>query len=575
MIATIRIGTSDASVLVHRILGERFVVLVGSGVSIWKPSGIPAGKRVSKKLARIILNGIDDPDDLLEGLVQSTAFEHLMLKYPRTERFLQETIAATIASARPNPVHFAISQLLGGVFSGVITTNYDTCIEQAAKTRGIHVVVTEADSGKGKRIDFLKIHGCAGTPCTMVVSLTHEASLDPWKRTALSNMLSTGKLLVIGYSGLDFELCPELAELKLDEVVWVDRTDEVSGNADRVLRSAKSSALLVGDLREVLSQLVGRDVMAEEEPFPRNIVDDLARPLSCHEMDMWRIRILNGIGCGLQASKVARRLVENGALSMSDRYAVLMGYAEAAFHQGLYAVAVQRAGEAIDLAAKLQDESGELRSELERLQARRAAGRILRVWTGSVRLRRKCRDIRVATDVQYETRFLEVVVMHNVCDLMERATGIKPRSLLKWHVHRRLTDIAETAVRTGQWVDYQQAEQIAVRFNIPFKSIYSGPTQPLRSRHGFRQIGYVIGAMMSYRDDATTEVPELNEGMRLLRVARAIGCQPEVWTLTDVLRRHHPSAISRFDIQDARRALRECQYTTVVRWVLALSRFVR
>ena len=216
MIPTTRIGSPDASALLPRIRGERFAVLVGSAASIWEPSAILPGQQVSQALAKIILNGIDDPDDLLASLVQSTAFEHLMLRHPRPERWLRETIAATIAPAKPNPVHFAIAELLGGVFSGVITTNYDACIERAARSRGnaIHVVVSKTDYclGESKRIDLLKIHGCAERPSTMVVTLMDEASLAPWKRTALSKMLSSGKLLVIGYSGLDFELCPELAE---------------------------------------------------------------------------------------------------------------------------------------------------------------------------------------------------------------------------------------------------------------------------------------------------------------------------------------------------------------------------
>lgn len=562
------VESPGASVLLQRLRGECFGVLVGSAASIWEPSNIPPGQQVSQALARIILNGIDDPDDLLASLVKSTAFEHLMLGYPRSER-LRETIAATIAPAKPNPVHFAIAELLGGVFSAIITTNYDACIERAAENIGnaIHVVVTESDYGEGKSIDLLKLHGCAGRPSTMVVTLTDEASLEHWKRTALSKTLLTGKLLVIGYSGLDFELCPEFVELRLDEVVWVNLTDEVSGNAERVLRSAKTSTLLVGDLRKVLSQLIGRDMVAEPGPVRRAFVDDLTRLLSSHELDVWRLRILNGIGCGLQASKVARRLVEDAGLPMSDRYAALMGYAQAAFHQGLYAVADQIAAEAVGLAVRLGDRPGELRSVLERLQARRAAGRALGVWGGLIKLRRRFRDTRFATDVEYEIRFLEVVVMLNLSYLME-ATGINTRPRLKGYVLRRLRNITVSAVSAGRWVDYQQAEQIAARFQIPFNSVYKGPTQPLRSMHGFRQIGYVIGAMMAYRDDATTEVPELNEGIRLLRVARAIGCQPEVWKLTDVLLHHYPSAISRFDIEGAWRAWRECQYTMVVRWLL-------
>jgi hypothetical protein len=144
MTGIIHIGSQEASTLLHRIRGERFAVLVGSAASIW--SGIPPGQHVSRAIARIILNGTDDPDRLLASLIHSTPFEHLMLGYPGSGK-LQEIIASTIARAIPNDVHFAIAELLGMVFSGVITTNYDDCIERAAKMHGnaIHTVVTKSD----------------------------------------------------------------------------------------------------------------------------------------------------------------------------------------------------------------------------------------------------------------------------------------------------------------------------------------------------------------------------------------------------------------------------------------------
>ena len=90
----------------------------------------------------------------------------------------------------------------------------------------------------------------------MVYQLSQEGEMARWKEKFLRQLLRGKTLLVIGYSGFDFEICPEIISSRVKNVIWIsrDRPEHMSHNAERVLRETKGT-LLVGDLQDALLAL--------------------------------------------------------------------------------------------------------------------------------------------------------------------------------------------------------------------------------------------------------------------------------------------------------------------------------
>jgi len=141
------------------------VALLGSGISIWKPSGIPSGQTITKALADILAKGTITPPCVIRELIERSAFEHIMERCPRPENIMRESLANGFHPTSPNPIHFAFAKLLNdGVIEHIITTNYDTGIEDACDvSRQLQIVIEEGDA-KGinpSSSTIFKIHGCA------------------------------------------------------------------------------------------------------------------------------------------------------------------------------------------------------------------------------------------------------------------------------------------------------------------------------------------------------------------------------------------------------------------------------
>src|SRR5207244_716893 len=114
------------------------------------------------------------------------------------------------------------------------------------------VTESEAQNIRSLQAAIFKIHGCVehdqhrkpGEDRTMIYTLGREGELPPWKRRILYRLVAGRRLLVCGYSGRDFEICPELARLNAD-IVWnIRKSENLTPNARRVLTAANGTALV-------------------------------------------------------------------------------------------------------------------------------------------------------------------------------------------------------------------------------------------------------------------------------------------------------------------------------------------
>ena len=585
-ISIIKIGSTDE--LRSMRLERNMVALLGSGISIWHPSNLPNGQKIIDDLASVMASG-GAVGEVAQKLVSGSAFEHVMERYPNPE-VLQSIIAQAFYPTIPNAVHKAFARLLNdGLISHIVTTNYDQGLENACSQvcdprRMPTVVVEERDA---KRIRdwhpvIFKIHGCAspGKQRTLVVSLREEGEMPEWKRDCLERLIHGRTLLVCGYSGLDFEICPELVRLSPKKIVWNSLwdpntdSDALKPNAKRVL-AEKDGTVLVGDMREMLGHLDRAPCVAHFSSVSADFVQQLVDELDEWELDKWRVLVLNGVGCAAAAKSVALRLNSQPGLSVEQQLDALLALAEALFHSGLYMQSSKAYLKAASHAVSSPIWEKRVRAEVGAVDALRVAG----YWWAARKRSREISEIlpRLAPAEEYDKTQSEIALKRA---LLRRypfhiARLVRLNFLarkIQERVKRDLAVVARYSSEKGSWFNLQHCRMLAENFRFDFGDIYSGPLVPLTPYEGYRQLGYVLAEMMAYRGllsekTITPPVPRLN----YLELAEKAGVHPEVWKLAlAIKKRFGKKALTNEDKKLAKHAWRTCEYTFSMRLALLL-----
>lgn len=569
------------------------VALLGSAVSIWAPSNLPNGQKITKELATIMAPPGASPESDASKFINRSAFEHIMERYPRPE-VLQGIIARAFYPTAPNPVHSAFAQLINeGIIEHIITTNYDEGLERAcaevcppAKRPQVIVTESEANLALSSKPMIFKIHGCAkpGYEKTLVVTLKEEGEMPAWKRNLLGRLMNGKTLLVCGYSGLDFEVCPELIFLSPRSLTWNSLYDPsekeaLTPNARRVLTALKGT-VLVGDMSKMLTQL-GPNCQAIFSDVTPSFVQNLINELDSWEMDKWRVWVLNGVGCASEAITVASRMCANSAGSDDRRLDSLLALAEAQFHSGLYKQSGATYREAALLARQSLDWEKRLKAELGIVEADRVAGYFFRAVRTIMRL---SRTLPQQTPPDLREKVKSALALKRA--LLRRYPFYLSKLLrIPWltrniqaKVTSELSIVANYSAKHGNWFDLQHCEMLAGKFQIPFSSIYAGTTLPPPSQDGYRHLGYFLAELMAYRNfiasgekAASSLAPDPSkQGLEYLKDAQSLGINPEVWKLARAMKKRlgkqaisHEHEIEQF----AETAWDICEYTLPMRWL--------
>jgi hypothetical protein len=203
------------------------VILAGAGVSIEEPSGIPAAWGLLEALLKWVAPKAEARADLSQRMTPGHQFNPY--HFLRFESFMQAVaeidpnifyyLESTQAFGGPNINH----RLLAGMAidgATVLTTNFDTRIEQAAGDRRLLTFVLSSKRRVPGPMDrLIKIHG--SFPWTRGRNVTPRATLTQIGKLGLGferfpefrdwfRALTTGKhLLVVGYSASDsFDVVP-------------------------------------------------------------------------------------------------------------------------------------------------------------------------------------------------------------------------------------------------------------------------------------------------------------------------------------------------------------------------------
>jgi hypothetical protein len=263
------------------VLGNEFVLFCGAGISIpgasLAPGFLELRDALILALARLLTErsaitkqqeiAISEALKALHGRLDIAFPPELIFSFVR-ESLGNEIITRILSclnEGTPNENHIAVRRLAeqkGSGLSGVITTNFDTYIERAFAGMAFsrHVV---AMSKEGDGFPLLKPHGTLDAPASMLVTFEQVAvRLDDLMRDNLKRLVANRTIVVVGYSGWDYDLFPLLVHAGRHwntRIVWVlwDETSMNSQVGSLQIALGDKCIVLNGEKRDILTELGG------------------------------------------------------------------------------------------------------------------------------------------------------------------------------------------------------------------------------------------------------------------------------------------------------------------------------
>ena len=542
------VGSDEANTLLDALREVPPVLLIGSAVSAWEPTALPVGASFGKQLFQILFE--EDPAhdqsgfDAVRGLAEEAPFEQLLEWCPDNEG-MQRTMRQAFAVDTPNDVHRALADALeSGNAKAIITTNYDLCLDHLISDNvETGRVVTRGDVRNVERQaerSLFKIHGSADDVAgeTMVWALRHESRLQEWKRLLLCRLVEGRPLLVIGYSGRDFELCPELSRCRPSSILWnvtqgSFRRGEITTNSQRVMESLQGT-YLVGDMADVIGRIFRRvDVVWGRETT--DLADRIRDTLSECDRALWRGRLAIALGAPLFALAASEELV-NECPEVTSREAHRIA-AQARFHLGKYRTAARGYRTAAEMAPDGSPSSVGLK--LEQADAVRCVGHLVRARrlaeTAEVEAKLLPEGERRTHDAWTDWKRVQIIRdWHRVAGLLRLRRW---QSSLGRRAEPLLRKAAVVFLETGNWWSFNSAALWAQRLGIDLLAETDMDLlPPPPALDGARHLGNWVAESMAFRESLATKrhlaPDEIRQADRLIQLASDLRCFPELWKLS-------------------------------------------
>jgi hypothetical protein len=193
----------------------------------------------------------------------------------------------------------------------------------------------------------------------MVCRLSEEGLLPRWKKDVLVKNLSGRHLVVLCYSGLDFEICPEILNIQLHSLIWNflrnpnRRKSELTEYAKRMLEKFNKSTTY-GDVSFSLSNLGVKiaSIIPDKKILHKNKSDfgkKLKSAFSEIELLEWSCALMAQPGYARQTKEVSDKLLVKIKKPSLDSGKYYSFQAEALFFMGKYRDAVKFCGKASEI----------------------------------------------------------------------------------------------------------------------------------------------------------------------------------------------------------------------------------
>lgn len=189
------------SELVTKIKNKDVVLFAGSGVSL--STGIPSASAFSEKLAQVIIES--NSDYYINNVGSVFAGIATDLEILKGRRQLIDAVCSLIRTphgSEPSIAHLNAVK----AFDQIITTNYDTHFEEAARIQGISLQLINneiSESCLPPNKTLIKVHGSYESPDSLLLTEQDILLMDKTRKNlwnALINLLTSKTVLVIGTS---------------------------------------------------------------------------------------------------------------------------------------------------------------------------------------------------------------------------------------------------------------------------------------------------------------------------------------------------------------------------------------
>lgn len=198
------------------------IIIVGAGISAAPPSNLPDwwGYNITlvNQIKRKVLEMYPETSRVLECIDVSKKLPVQCISEVIVEQGAGESyfpLLQLLDGTRPNANHFALATLAyRGELSAIITTNFDTLIENAFRQKGtpLFCSVQESEYYEALYVNccrLFKIHGSVHDQTSLIDTIRQKATgLSVAKSQILENVFLNSDIYVIGFSGadLDFDL---------------------------------------------------------------------------------------------------------------------------------------------------------------------------------------------------------------------------------------------------------------------------------------------------------------------------------------------------------------------------------
>ena len=561
--------------------GKKVTAILGSGISFWAPTSLPMGSTFTSALYDLLFplasyqSNANDKDSIRKQY-DKIPFEVILEKSP-DEKKLRPFLRKLYACDRANDVHNLIADACAsGIIHDVITTNYDCAFDTALSMHGgrqgdrfgpLKRVIGEPKTRIKPDRYYFKIHGSTddNEGETLIFSLNHESRLAGKKASLFRDLVSNRFIIVIGYSGRDFEICPELVALPLYQILWICLNENDLGiGGMRVLKS-KGGTMLEGDLSHWLYFLLGKqlDLKKFDVDFPSC---DLVALFSAEELALWRVAILNH----LSHAKKAIIEVNNIALNkLAKPCMVAHAHAlrgDALFHNGKYGQAL----EAYQTAFYLANDDASIATRVEYLISisnnALLYGRPIKAKIAALRARLIALKSPGLSAVVRQTRLVTIGFIYRM--ISNRKPFVWIKNILRLFAARTLKSMTHDLLDIGAYINYHHLVLWIDRFDashlvdIPRRRYLDAS-----AIEGFEEVGYLLAVMFAFRlEKISIDDSEWDDKATILsEKAENLGLHAEAYKIFRLRSRKHPNDHTLKEAE--KRNFMQCEYLPWMRTI--------